>query len=244
MNLDDVAPDELEIPTANLSLAAFGTDVMKDLILRATMVSLPEGMELVAPRRVPRWAYFLESGLASVHAHDRDGLHLEIGKIGREGIIGGQTLLTGNATRTSTIMISDGFAYRIPIDVLRGHLQAPSSLLTSLHAFTYVFLEQSMQLAFCNHHHEVQERLARWLLLASDFTGLFVLEFRHAFLAQSLGVTRSAITIAAGDLQRERSIRYNRGEIEILDRKKLRASACECQGIIHDVYEQVYPKLF
>jgi CRP-like cAMP-binding protein len=108
----------------------------------------------------------------------------------------------------------------------------------------YALHEQTSQNVLCNRHHELESRLARWLLQVSDFTQSRTLLFKHSLLAELLGVTRSAVTIAAGRLLDDGLIRYSRGEIVILQRAQLRDAACECYKTLYKVYKTIYPTLF
>jgi len=91
---------------------------------------------------------------------------------------------------------------------------------------------QIAQTAACNRLHDVGERLARWLLMAADRAGSSSLSITHDFLATMLGTDRPSVSVAAKILQRKKIIEYRRGTLEILNRKKLAASACECYKVI------------
>ena len=92
------------------------------------------------------------------------------------------------------------------------------------------------QLAVCNRHHTIEERLARWLLTVQDLTQSQVLPLTHEFISNMLGVRRSGVTIAAGILQKAGLIRYSRGQITVLDREALVDTACECYELFHHNY--------
>ena len=94
---------------------------------------------------------------------------------------------------------------------------------------------QIAQTAACNRLHEVQQRLARWLLMAQDRVDSASLPITHDFLATMLGTDRPSVSLAAAMLQRRNIIAYTRGSIKILNRKKLEGFACECYGIIQQL---------
>jgi CRP-like cAMP-binding protein len=102
-----------------------------------------------------------------------------------------------------------------------------------LSRFTYLQALQAQQLAACNRLHEVDERLARWLLMTQDRVRLEVLPLTHDLLAAMLGTRRSSVTVAAGILQRAGIIDYRRGKVHILDRQRLEDAACECYPVIN-----------
>jgi CRP-like cAMP-binding protein len=108
-----------------------------------------------------------------------------------------------------------------------------------IHTFIYLQLVQVTQSVLCNRMHEVDARLARWLLTSADRMESESLNLTHEFLAQMLGVQRSTVTVAAGDLQRAGLIGYSRGKIHILDRVNLTRTACECYRIVSSSYQRV-----
>jgi CRP-like cAMP-binding protein len=111
-----------------------------------------------------------------------------------------------------------------------------------VHSFAYLQLVQTTQSVLCNRMHSVDERLARWLLSSADRMESDSLNLTQEFLAQMLGAQRSTVTVAAGNMQRDGLIGYSRGKIQILDRKKLEASTCECYGIVRSSYDRILQK--
>jgi len=102
-----------------------------------------------------------------------------------------------------------------------------------LSRFTYLQALQAQQIAACNRLHEVDERLARWLLMTQDRVQMEILPLTHDLLANMLGTRRSSVTVAAGILQRAGIIDYRRGRVHILNRPKLEEAACECYPVIN-----------
>jgi CRP-like cAMP-binding protein len=96
------------------------------------------------------------------------------------------------------------------------------------------------QIAGCHRLHEAEPRLARWLLMAQDRTQSEVLHFTQEFLAEMLGSQRTTVTVIAGDLQRSGLIEYSRGKVRILNRAGLEAAACDCYGVIRELYLNLY----
>jgi CRP-like cAMP-binding protein len=125
-----------------------------------------------------------------------------------------------------------GDAMRINADTLHNLLPDLPMLERLLSRFTYLQALQAQQLAACNRLHEVDERLARWLLMTQDRVRLEVLPLTHDLLAAMLGTRRSSVTVAAGILQRAGIIDYRRGKVHILNRQKLEEAACECYPVI------------
>lgn len=131
-----------------------------------------------------------------------------------------------------------GSAFRIDADVLSDSLVRCPGLALRLHQFSQVMAMQVAQIAACNRLHEVEERLARWLLMCADRAGNHRLPLTQDLLGQMLGTRRASVTIAAGVLQKAGFIDYRRGEVEIIDRGKLEEISCECYETIKQQIEK------
>jgi CRP-like cAMP-binding protein len=132
-----------------------------------------------------------------------------------------------NASSTFTSLTTDSS---------RCWLKHGGALQKVLHAFAHALFAQVSQSAACVSSHAVDKRLSRWLLMTHDRAPGDVFEMKHEFMAMMLGVTRSVVTRAAGRLQNEKMIRYTRGQVTILDRRRLEATACECYVAIKAEY--------
>jgi CRP-like cAMP-binding protein len=174
------------------------------------------------------WAYFVNSGLASFLNVMADGKSVEVGLAGKEGFVG-VPLLAGFSTSPSrAVMQVDGSAFRIsPVD-LQGVLKVCPNLNLSLQRFAQVLGMQAAQTAACNRLHEVDQRLARWLLMSQDRLSGDVVPLTQETLANMLGTRRASVTEAAGVLQKAGLITYHRGDVRIDNRRGLEAAACEC----------------
>jgi hypothetical protein len=137
---------------------------------------------------------------------------------------------TTSATRVVTQ--GEGTAYRIDVDTLRRVLPQCPGLARQLQRFAMILGMQSTQLAACNRLHQVEERLARWLLMSHDRIREELLPLTQEFLGQMLGTRRASVSVAAGTLQKAGMIKYTRGSVTIRNRSKLEAAACDCYGII------------
>jgi CRP-like cAMP-binding protein len=175
-----------------------------------------------------RSAYFINSGLASSLTVMMNGKSVEVGLLGKEGFIG-LPLVVGLETSATRIVVQiAGTAFRMRASNLVGVLQEYPHLERKLNRYTQSLGTQATQVAACNRMHEVEERLARWLLMSQDRIGGKVIPLSHEFLAQMLGTRRSSVTIAARNLQRGGSITHTRGEMKIVNRIRLENAACEC----------------
>ena len=126
----------------------------------------------------------------------------------------------------------EGTALRVDSDALAVILRQCPRLERKLQQFSQIMSMQATQIAACNRLHEVEERLARWLLMSADRVGATSLGLTQEVLGQMLGARRSSVTVAAGILQRAGLISYTRGDVKIVQRTKLEQAACECYGIM------------
>ena len=177
--------------------------------------------------------YFIEKGVASVMTMMADGASSEVGMVGREGVIGISALLGGQSSAQHVVMQLPGSAQSIAAPRCKAVFDRNVAVRAVLLSFIEDVLNLSSQTAGCNRLHSVEQRTARWLLMASDRLGSNVLPLTQEFLAAMLGVRRSGVSEAAGELQRSGLIRYRRGEITIIDPDGLKKTACECYHLDH-----------
>ena len=157
---------------------------------------------------------------------------LEMGLIGSEGMLGA-TLVLGVATvPLRAVVQGPGRALRMTVAQLHAAIASSPALLRTLKRYLYVLMEQLSRTAACTRFHEIEARLTRWLLMTHDRAHADRFHLTHQFLADMLGVQRSAVTIAAGDLQERGLIEYTRGQIHVLDRKGLESVSCECYELV------------
>jgi CRP-like cAMP-binding protein len=231
-------PDLLPRPR-NLILAQLPALEYEELAKFLAPVDLPLEMQLSQPNAPIEYVYFLNTGLISTDALTEKGESVEVGVIGREGFSGLPALLDQPQMSHSVMMQGEGQGLRIRSQIVRDQFVKGGTLQRLVHSFAYLQLVQTAQSVLCNRMHEVDARLARWLLTSADRMESESLNLTQEFLAQMLGVQRSTVTVAAGDLQRKGLIGYSRGKIHILDRPKLTKATCECYGIVRSSYERV-----
>jgi CRP-like cAMP-binding protein len=179
-----------------------------------------------------RSAYFCNSGLVSILSVFPDGKIVEVGLIGKEGFVGLPLVVCFHTAPTRAIAQIEGTAFRLDSDALIALLRQCPRLERQLHQFSQIIAMQVTQIAACNRLHEVNERLARWLLMSSDRIGSSFVPLTQELLAQMLGTRRSSVTVAAGMLQKAGLISHTRGSVKIVDRKNLEDASCECYGIM------------
>ena len=169
--------------------------------------------------------YFIERGLASVVANGVGDQGMEVGLIGREGMTGLAVVMAADRTPHETFMQLEGEGRRIRADDLRRAMERSASLHRSFLRYGHAFTLQIAHTAIANGRSKIEERLARWLLMAHDRVDGDELALTHEFLAQMLGVRRPGVTIALNQLETHGLIRTNRGVISIVDRRGLEASS-------------------
>jgi CRP-like cAMP-binding protein len=223
----------------NLILAQLPDPEYETLAKSLVPVDLPLQMRLSEPNEPIEFVYFLNRGLISTDALTEKGESVEVGVIGREGLAGLPALFDQPQMSHSVLIQGAGEGFRIRSSILREQFVMGGMLQRMVHTFAYLQLVQVTQSVLCNRMHEVDARLARWLLASADRMESESLNLTQEFLAQMLGVQRSTVTVAAGELQRAGLIGYSRGKIHILDRSRLIVRACECYRIVNASYRRV-----
>jgi CRP-like cAMP-binding protein len=172
--------------------------------------------------------HFINSGLASVLNLMKDGKSVEVGLAGKEGFIGLPLIVGLSTSPTRVVAQVGGSAFRIRASDLKQVLRQCPKLQQELNRFAQTMAMQATQVAACNRLHEVEERLARWLLMSQDRLGGNRVPLTQEFLAHMLGTRRASVTVAAGILQRAGLIKYTRGEVDVVNRPELEDASCEC----------------
>jgi CRP-like cAMP-binding protein len=177
-------------------------------------------------------AYFCNSGLVSILSVFPDGKSIEVGLIGKEGFVGLPLMAGFRTASTRAVVQGEGSAFRVDDEALMVILRRCPQLERRMQQFSQIMTMQVTQIAACNRLHEVEERLARWLLMSADRIGSDALPLTQEFLAQMLGTRRSSVTVAAGILQKAGLISHSRGAVTITDRPRLEEAACDCYGMM------------
>jgi CRP-like cAMP-binding protein len=227
------------VRSRNAILAQLPEDEYAALAKFLMPVDLPLGKQLSEPNLPIEYVYFLNSGLISTDVLTAKGESVEVGVIGREGFSGLPALLDQPQMSHAVLMQGIGDGMRIRSSIVRDVFLKGGMLQQMVHAFAYLQLVQVTQSVLCNRMHEVNERLARWLLTSADRMQSESLNLTQEFLSQMLGVQRSTVTVAAGELQRAGMIEYSRGKINIVDRAALTKVSCECYHIVSSSYERI-----
>ena len=179
-----------------------------------------------------QYAYFLDSGLLSFLFTTETGSTIEVAMVGNEGIAGLPVILRNPITPYEVVVRFASEAFKVRAEALQEEFARGETLHEWILRYTNVLLVQIAQSSICNRFHSFEETLSRWLLTVHDRMNADSLNLTHETISHALGVPRTAVTMAAGSLQRAGIIRYSRGKIFILDHTRLEAKSCECYRII------------
>lgn len=221
-------------PFTNRLLAALPREEYKRLSPHLEPVRLTPGQILYNAGEIVRHAYFPMGGMICLLSTTEDGRTIEVGMIGSEGMAGIAAVLKANSAPYHIMVQLAANALRIRENRLREEFCRGGHLQDLLLRYTHTILTQIAQSAACNRFHTVVERLCRWLLVSRDRVQTDTLHLTQEFLSQMLGVPRTSVTMIAGALQEQGLIRYSRGKIYILDRRRLEAASCECYRLIRE----------
>ncbi|MHB8394259.1 MAG: Crp/Fnr family transcriptional regulator [Candidatus Dormibacteria bacterium] len=220
-------------------LLAFLPDADREALLaKLSPVFLNVKTVLFEPGQVVDAVYFPLDGVVSLVTPLEDGAIVEVATVGNEGLVGVPVVLGGSlavraisqvAGRCLT-METGGFLYE---------MERRGSLASIVQNYLQALFGQIAQAAACNRLHSNEERLSRWLLMSHDRVGSDRFSITHEFLSQMLGSRRATVTLSAGILQKAGLIRYQRGHVEIVDRRGLEQTACECYRVIQDGLDRV-----
>jgi CRP-like cAMP-binding protein len=202
-------------------------------------VTLKSGEILYEPNELINIVYFPEQTIISLILVMSDNSMTEIASVGREGMIGLPVLLDDRVSTSRAIVKISGRAIALAADIFRQKFYQSRELQQLLWLYTQIRLNYLAQIASCQSHHAIEQRLARWLLLICDSRKQDIVPLTQKFIAQILGVRRASITEAAIYLQKSGAIAYRRGEITILNRPQLESIACECYGAIKKQFSRL-----
>jgi len=226
----------------NLLLASLAPEDYQALRPLLEIVSLDTQRVLHNPGEASKYVYFPRSGFMSVAIALRDGTMVEVAPIGREGLAGIPAMGPALSAMTNALIVVHGdndCAYRMRIEDFRREMDKCGAFADVVKHYGEAFLGVVMQNTGCNAAHAVEQRLAKWLLMAQDRLETPRFRVTQEFLATLLGATRQTVTGVAGALQRKQLIDYSRGDLEILDRAGLETVACECYHVSRNMLQCV-----
>jgi CRP-like cAMP-binding protein len=223
----------------NRLLAALAPPDLARLSGNLELVPLALGEVLYEPGGQLQHAYFPTTAIVSLHYVAESGASAEIAGVGNEGVVGISLFMGGDTTPSSAAVQTAGHAYRLPRRMLRDEFERAGPMLNLLLRYTQALITQMTQTAVCNRHHTVDQQLCRWLLMTLDRIPSGELVMTQELVANTLGVRREGITVAAGKLQTAGLIRYRRGHIAVLERAGLELLACECYAVVKNEFDRL-----
>lgn len=219
-------------PITNKILLAMTDSEFHKLCPHLEFVELPQRFSLHEPNKKLEFAYFLNRGLASIVVSTRGGRDVEAGVVGYEGFVGTALAVRLFRSMLCEVMQISGDGFRVKASSLHAALRIAPDFQMRLSRYAVLQGMQVAQTAACNRLHDVEQRLARWLLMAEDRVKAARLPITHDFLATMLGTDRPTVSLAAAALQQRSAIQYHRADVKIVNRAKLEMSACECYRVI------------
>jgi CRP-like cAMP-binding protein len=223
----------------NRLLAALPPEDLARLWPRLVPVKLELRQTVHASEEEITTVVFPETGYVSRLAPMDDGDFAEIGLMGPEGMVGLAVLLGSDRDSCETLVQVAGTALQIGADAFREELDRIPSLRAVLNLYVLAHFEQVTRTGACNGRHNIEQRLARWMLMAHDRVEGDEFPMTHEFMAMMLGVRRAGVTVTAGGLQKAGLIHYERGRMTVMDRPGLEAVSCECYGIARRAYDRL-----
>jgi CRP-like cAMP-binding protein len=197
-----------------------------------TYVDLPNHLSLHEPTQSIDFVYFPNRGMVSQVVVTKDGRTVEVGVVGNEGYVGAGLAVGLSRSSVREIVQIAGDGFRMVGNTLERVLRSAPQLQTILSRHSGLQGMQVAQTAACNRLHDIQQRLARWLLMTQDRVNLAILPITHDFIATMMGTDRSTVSLAAAVMQKKGIIEYVRGAVKVVNRRKLQNSACECYAVI------------
>jgi CRP-like cAMP-binding protein len=197
-------------------------------------VDLIQHRILYEPHRKLKFIYFPNRGLISLVVVLKTGKTVEAGIVGREGASGTALSAGVSSSALREVVQISGEGFRIKSAAFQRLLAITPDMRKAMNRYVVLLGMQVSQTAACNRLHEIEQRLARWLLMAEDSAASPTLGITHDFLATMLGTDRPSVSLAAGLLQKAGLIEYGRGAVKITNRSHLETFACECYAVIRD----------
>ena len=218
----------------NRLLAALPHETLSSLEPHLKPICLRRGRVLCEADQPLSHIYFVEEGAVSLVTIFQDGATAEMATVGREGMVGVDTLLGGKHALGCYMVPIAGSALAVEVSRFRNALRESPTLRAACEAYARSFLAHLLQNVACNATHRVEQRCARWLLMCDDQIEDDTVELTQEYLADMLGVRRSTVAAIACALQKAGLVSYRRGTITVLDRRGLEAVACECYQIVRN----------
>ena len=230
----------MENEPENLLLASFPAAVRTHLLAGAQVLELEPGKRLMEPEAALDHAYFPTTATLSMLRVFENGASVEVGMIGREGVLGVHALLRMHEQPNAALVQAEGKVVRVPIAELVRAFDTNGEVRDLLLRYVHFMLIQAAQIAACNRAHSAEERLTRWLLCMHDRVIGDELTITQDFLSHMLATRRATINEAMAALCDAGAIASRRNRVMVIDRRRLEALACECySAVAHEAFRTV-----
>jgi CRP-like cAMP-binding protein len=222
-------------------LASLDDEERQRLAPYLQVVELQSGQTLLEAGTPIESVWFPHNCVTSTVVDTPEGATIEVGLMGMEGLVGLSLLLGAPNSNTTVIVQIPGHATRMKAtdfveQIVRPHGEAFQKLLR----YADAFMAMVAQTAACNSLHDVDQRLARWILMTNDRVGRNEIPLTQEFLAYMLGVRRASVSVAASSLQQMGLIRYSRGQVTVVNREGLEENSCACYGIVRNITDELF----
>jgi len=219
-------------PSSNLMIKQINSDKYGRLLSSFQLVCLEAGQLIFRPHETIQHVFFPVSAIIAMQIDVSDGSSVDIVLIGKEGMVG-SGVMGGNQNFSRARVKFSGFAYKLPLSVFLSELAQDRTFLKIWMATTRQMILQIAMPTVCSSKHSNEQQFIRWLMNTLDKTQGHSLQITHQEIADTLGIRRESVTLAAGKLSHEGLIEVTRGHLQVLDRPKLEAMACECYRVMH-----------
>jgi CRP-like cAMP-binding protein len=216
----------------NLLLSDLPADDTRRLLPKFDVIPMKLRQMLQTAREPVTHVYFPGGGFISVVTPLADGTMVEVATVGREGFSSVEALLKSDAPAHAGTMVQGEaeLCYRLRLEDFEAEVGRQGAFAAQIRRYSYIIVAMAMQSTACNAAHQVEQRLARWLLMAHDRMQVDSFALTQEFAAMMLGTSRPTVTLIAGALQSAGLIDYRRGHLTIRNREGLEDASCECYG--------------
>lgn len=219
-------------PANNLMIKKLNSEKFERLLAHFQLICLEPGQLIFRPHETIQFVFFPVSAIIAMQIDISDGSSADIVLIGKEGMVG-SGVMGGNQNFSRACVRFAGFAYKLPLAVFQAELAQDSAFMKIWMAATRQMILQIAMPTVCNSKHSNEQQIIRWIMNTLDKTQGHTLQITHQEIADTLGIRRESVTLAAGKLSHEGLIQVTRGQLEILDRPGLEDRACECYRVMH-----------
>jgi CRP-like cAMP-binding protein len=230
-------------PRQNWLLSALADAEWERISAHLQPVTMQLGDVLFDSGGKPSHVFFPTTAIVSLLYVMENGASAEIAVVGNEGLAGISLFMGGHSTSSQAVVQAAGDGFRLPASILMQEFNRGGAVLHLLLRYTQALITQMAQTSVCNRHHALDQQLCRWLLLTLDRLQSSNVVMTQELLSNILGVRRASISDAAGQLQRDGLIRYERGRISVLDRGGLEGRSCECYAVVKKEYDRLLPDI-